>query len=96
MSSDLILNELYLAVLPMIRLGESPYPVEEVLTLYPDKNFATNFFPDEIGFFLNLIKKRTQHLMGGHVVRYDFATEQMEDGRQIVRVTQVVRGTSNA
>jgi hypothetical protein len=96
MNPNTIENELYLAVLPMIRMFDSPLPVEEFLTLYPDRNFATNFFPDEVDFFLNLIKRRSGNLTGGHVVRYEFSVEPTEDGRKIIKVIQIVEGAKNA
>ena len=90
MSDNAINNVLYLAVLPLIHVGDSPFPVEEVLTLYPDKNFATSFFADEIGFYMTLILKRVQNLKGGHITDYAITTEDADDGRKIIKVIQVL------
>ena len=76
MSNEIIQNELYLAVLPLMRMFDSPQPIEEYLTFYPDKNFATNFFPDEVTGTIQLLKKRLQNLSGGHVVGYEIEQEQ--------------------
>jgi hypothetical protein len=92
MSDNAIQNVLYLAVLPLIRIADSSLPVEEFMTLYPDKNFATSFFADEIGFYKQLILKRVQNLKGGHVAQYAITTEDADDGRQIIKVIQVLEG----
>jgi hypothetical protein len=90
MADDTIHNELYLGVLPLMRMFDSPQPIEEFLTLYPDKNFATNFFPDEVTRTTDLLRKRLLNLTGGHVIGYDLEEEQTEDGRFIIKVIQHV------
>ncbi len=91
MNNEIIQNELYLAVLPLMRMFDSTQPVEEYLTFFPDKNFATNFFPDEVERTILLLKRRLQNLTGGHVIGYDIEQEPTEDGRFIIKVTQNVR-----
>ncbi len=91
MSNDVIQNELYLAVLPLMHMFDSTQPVEDFLTFFPDKNFATNFFPDEVKGTIVILKKRLQSLTGGHVIGYDIEQEPTEDGRFIIKVTQNVR-----
>ena len=84
-------NDLYLAVLPLIHLGQSNFGrTEETLTLFPDRNFATEFFPDEVESYLATFKNRIQYLVGGHSKSYDVFPENTDDGRVIVRVTQHV------
>ena len=84
-------NDLYLAVLPLIHLGRTDFGrTEETLTLFPDRNFATEFFPDEVESYLATFKNRIQYLVGGHSQSYDAYTENTDDGRVIVRVTQHV------
>ena len=87
-------NELYLAILPMIHISVNQSHgfglTEEVLTLYPDKNLATEFFPDEVDGFILAFKNRTKYLTGGHVTGYEIFKEPTEDGRVIVRVVQKV------
>lgn len=92
MSEELIRNELYLAVLPLVRIPDTMYPVEDVLTLYPNRDFATNFFPDEVDFFVKLMRRRFQNMMGGHVVNYEIELEPTDDGRTIIKITQIVGG----
>jgi hypothetical protein len=81
-------NELYLSVLPLIHISSGL--TEETLTLYPDKNFATEFFPDEVEGYISTFKNRIKYLVGGHSKGYDVHPENTEDGRVIVRVVQNV------
>ena len=85
---------LYLAVLPLVHI--STYTgfgtTEQTLTLFPDRNFATEFFPDEVDSYISMFHKRANdYLTGGHVTGYDFYKEPTEDGRFIVRVVQNVK-----
>lgn len=82
-------NDLYLVVLPLVRIGLGP--TEQVLTLLPDKNLATEFFPDEVDTYIEGFKWRAnKYLTGGHVKGYDFEKENTSEGRFIVRVIQNV------
>jgi len=85
-------NELYLAVLPMIHMGEpSSRSTEQILTLFPDRSLATVFFQDEVQDYIGTFKSRAdRYLSGGHVAGYDCEQEAVEDGRVIVKVTQNV------
>jgi hypothetical protein len=85
-------NDLYIAVLPLIHLGHPSYGLtEQVITLLPDRNLATSFFPDEVESYILMLKNRTKYLVGGHVTGYTFETEQAEQGRVVVRVIQDVQ-----
>ncbi len=93
MSHGLVNNELYFAVLPQISLSPTSFgQTEQVLTLLPDKSFATEFFPDEVESFIQVFRNRIGHLVGGHVTGYEFEKESAKNGRVIVRVTQNVAG----
>ena len=81
-------NILYLAVLPMIHLGDGA--AEQVLTLYPDKRFASEFFPEEVDTYIAMFMRRTKYFIGGRVVGYDCHKELTSDGRVVVRVVQNV------
>jgi hypothetical protein len=81
-------NVLYLAVLPLIHLGDGS--TEQVLTMYPDKGFASEFFPDEVDNYIATFMRRTKYFVGGHVVGYDCHKEPTSNGRVVVRVTQNV------
>jgi hypothetical protein len=81
-------NDFYLAVLPLIHLNQGS--TEETLTLFPDKNFATEFFPDQVDMYVTAFTNRTKYLTGGHVTGYEVYKEPTNDGRVIVRVVQKV------
>ena len=98
-------NRLYLSVLPVIHLNPPPanYMVvrmgmfkpfgmpEQILTLFPDRNFATEFYPDEVELYINAIQESTSNfLTGGHVTRYEFIRQPTDDGRVVVMVEQYV------
>jgi len=86
-----ITNVLYFAVLPQISVsGTSFGRAEQVLTLLPDKNFASAFFPEEVDSYIQVFNNREGHLVGGHVTGYDLEKEETKDGRYYVRVTQNV------
>jgi hypothetical protein len=84
-------NELYMAVLPMVHLGMNQYGLtEQVITLLPDRKQATEFFPDEVQDYVNILDRRTKYLIGGHVSAYSFEQVKTEGGRVIVKVYQHV------
>lgn len=88
-------NVLYMAVLPMIHLGVSHYGLtEETITLFPNRDMATEFFLDEVGSYITAFERRTKYLTGGHVTGYEIKQEKQENGRVIVKVIQTV--TENA
>ena len=60
---------LYLAVLPMIHATGL---TEQVLTLFPSREFATEFFPEEVdGYILTFTNRANKYLTGGHVQGYE-------------------------
>jgi hypothetical protein len=89
-------NELYLAVLPLIHISTNRVIgfglTEQTLTLFPDRNFATEFFPDEVDRYIATFTNRADtYLTGGHVISYECVKEETDDGRVIVKVRQNVR-----
>jgi hypothetical protein len=90
-------NELYLAVLPLVHITNNQVLgyglTEQTLTLYPDREFATRFFRDEVQTYIDAFKWRAdKYLTGGHVVNYDLVVEDTdEEDRVIVKVIQNVR-----
>jgi hypothetical protein len=87
-------NELYLSVLPIIHVTTNQALgfglTEQVLTVFPDRNFATGFFPDEVDGYIQTFKNREKYLIGGHSKAWEVHKEPTADGRVIVRVTQHV------
>jgi hypothetical protein len=82
-------NVLYLVVLPLIHLSSGL--VEQTLTLLPNRDFATEFFPDEVEGYVTVFKNRAnKYLTGGHVTGYNFEQEKTGNGQVVVRVIQNV------
>jgi hypothetical protein len=82
-------NELFLAVLPLANLGTGQ--TGQYITLFPDRGFATEFFPDDVDDYIGFFQARLgKYLTGGHVKGYEFHKEATDDGRFVVRVTQNV------
>jgi hypothetical protein len=91
MNGPSIANVLYLAVYPQISLSGTDFgKVQQILTLMPDRNFASAFFLDEVETYIQVFRNRESHLVGGHVKSYDIVKEPTNDGRVYVRVTQNV------
>lgn len=87
-------NVLYLAILPIIHVSNTQFfgfgLTEEILTLFPDKTFATEFFPDEVDGYVETFNNRLKFMTGGHVKSWSVIKEPTADGRVIVRVVQHV------
>jgi hypothetical protein len=90
----MLTNKLYLTILPLIHISTNQVLgfglTEETLTLFPDRNFATEFFADEVDGYIETFKNRQKYLVGGHSKGWDVHKELTADGRVIVRVTQHV------
>jgi hypothetical protein len=69
-------NVLYFSVFPQIVVsGTSFGRTEQVLTLVPDRNFASAFFPEEVDTYIQVFRNREGYLVGGHVAGYDSTFE---------------------
>ncbi len=91
MTGTRITNTLYMTILPMIQVdGQAIGLTTQVLTLTPDLNFATRFFPDEVDNYALMFTHRTRYLTGGHVKEYVLSKVRQTDGRIIVQVDQHV------
>ena len=88
MTSQSIVSEFYLTVLPMIQMSTGS--AEQILTLTADRNTARKFFPDEVDRYVDAFKKRMKNFVGGHVTSYILTKENAVGGLFIVRVTQHV------
>lgn len=85
--------DLYLAVLPLVHISNTPFATEgttqQVLTLFPDKAFATDFYPDQVDYYIDLFRVRAStFLVGGHIKGYEFQRETTEEGLVVVKVVQ--------
>ena len=86
----MLINNLYLAVIPLVHLGTRFGLTEQVMTLFPDSNFATLFHPDEVDNYIQLFQNRAEsYLKGGNVISYEFQKE-IVPGTGLVRV-QVIQ-----
>ncbi len=84
-------NVLYIAILPIIHLSTNFGLTDQIMTLFPDKKFATEFAANEVDNFIQIFKRRADdYLTGGHVNGYDFHKELTPDGRVIIKVVQRV------
>ena len=83
----------YLAILPLIHMGRTNFgKTEEALTLFPSREFATEFFPDEVRGYVAAVESSAKKFMRGfHVAGYDVQILPTEDGRVVVRVVQHVQ-----
>jgi hypothetical protein len=88
MTSQSIVSEFYLTVLPVINVSSGS--ADQILTLTPDKSSARKFFPDEVDLYIDSFKKRMKHFVGGHVTAYVLNKENAVGGLFIVKVTQHV------
>jgi hypothetical protein len=89
-------NDLYLGVLPLIHITPNQMLgfglTEQTLTVYPDRNFATEFFADEVDNYMEIfISRANKYFVGGHSLSWEASKEQVEGGRYVVRVRQNVR-----
>lgn len=84
-------NELYLVILPIIHLTTSVGLTEQVITLLPGREMATEFYRDEVDGYVAMFKNRAnQHLTGGHVKSYNVDLVDIGDDRVVVKVVQNV------
>lgn len=81
-------NELYLQVLPIIHLGTGE--AEQVLTTASSPESASEFFPDQVGAYINMFNNRSKYFSGGHVLSYELTQVPSRNGLVMVKVTQHV------
>ena len=83
----MLINRLYLAVIPLVHLNTGL--TEQTLTLFPDQQFATLFSPEEVDTYLNFFQHRAEeYLKGGGVTSYEFTKEPVV-GTRFIRVLVV-------
>lgn len=84
-------NDLYLAVLPLVHYsrhfaGES---FEEVMTLVPDRNFATEFSAADVDRYIQTFRNAAEEKYGGPVRRFKYEKHLAPDGHVYVVVTKL-------
>jgi hypothetical protein len=82
-------DDLYLAVLPLVHYSRffSGERFEEVMTLLPNRNFATEFKPNEVDQYIDTFKSAAEEKYGGPVRRFKYDKFPADEGRVIVVVT---------
>lgn len=82
-------NDLYLAVLPLVHYSRhfAGERFEEVMTLVPERNFATEFSPDEVDRYIQTFRNAAEEKFGGPVRRFNYIQHKTADGRVYVVVT---------
>jgi hypothetical protein len=82
-------NDLYLAVLPLVHYSRhfAVETYEEVMTLVPDRNFATEFRVEEAGQYIQTFRNAAEEKFGGPVRRFNYETYDAGNGRVYVVVT---------
>ena|SRR5579862_7135843 len=85
-------NDLFLAVIPLVHYSRffSGERYEEVMTLVPDRSFATEFGADEVDRYIQTFRNAAEEKYGGPVRRYNYEPYATGDGRFYVVVTQNV------
>ena len=83
-------NELYLAVLPLVHYSRffAGERYEEVMTLVPDRNFATEFRQDEADRYIQTFRSAAEEKYGGPIRKFNYFKRVTDDGRVFVVVTQ--------
>ena len=84
-------GDLFLAVLPLGHYSRhfAGVTYEEVMTLLPERNFATEFKPHEVDQYVRTFREANENLQFGQPVRrYSYAKYQAENGRMFVVVNQ--------
>lgn len=88
-------NVLYLAVLPLVPIGQFwavQEQAREYLTLVPNASFATEFFEDEVDGYIDAFNNHAHALVGGHVTGFTYYKERtLFSGRIRVKVVQHVQ-----
>lgn len=85
-------NVMYLAVLPLINIGHQFGLTDQSLTLFPDRNFATEFTAEEVDTYIATFERRAnEYLVGGNVVSYTCQKQQTVQGLFVVKVVQNVK-----
>ena len=84
-------NELYLAVLPLVHYSRlfAGERFEEVMTLVPDRNFATEFHPQEVDRYVQTFRNAAEEKYGGPLRQFNYQVVPVDNGRVYVVVTPV-------
>ena len=81
-------GDLFLAVLPLVHYSRhfAGVSYEEVMTLVPDRNFATEFPPDVVDKYVNTFREAAEEKFGGPVRQFNYSKHHTESGNGRVYV----------
>jgi hypothetical protein len=83
-------NYLFLAVLPLVHYSRhfAGERFEEVMTLVPDRNFATEFRRDVVDIYIQTFKSAAEEKYGGPVRKFKYEiADAYADNKVVVLVT---------
>jgi len=87
-------DDLYLAVLPLVHYSKffAGETYEEVMTLVPDRNFATEFLPQDVDKYIETFRNAARPKYTGRVEpdKFLFTKHDAGNGRVYVSATQNV------
>ena len=81
-------GDLYLAVLPLVHYSRlfAGERFEEVMTLVPDRNFATEFPANEAPIYIQTFRNAAEEKYGGPVRRFDYEAYDAGNGKVYIVV----------
>ena|SRR5271163_51531 len=81
-------GDLFIAVLPLVHYSRhfAGVTYEEVMTLVPDRNFATEFQPQDVDKYIYTFREAAEEKFGGPVRKFHYSKHPTEDGRVFVVV----------
>jgi hypothetical protein len=90
-------GDLFLAVLPLVHYSRhfAGVSYEEVMTLVPERNFATEFPPQVADTYINTFREAAEEKFGGPIRRYIYSKHEAGNGRIFVVVNQYGIGNQN-
>jgi hypothetical protein len=83
-------GDLFIAVLPLVHYSRffAGASYEEVMTLVPDRNFATEFNAQDVDQYINTFREAAEEKFGGPMRVYRYSKHLADDGRVFVVVNQ--------
>lgn len=82
-------GDLYLAVLPLVHYSRffAGERFEEVMTLLPERNFATEFLRNDAPLYIQTFRNAAEEKYGGPVRRFNYTAYDAGNGKVYVVVT---------
>ncbi len=86
-------GDLYLAVLPLVHYSRffAGERFEEVMTLVPDRNFATEFKAGEASLYIQTFRNAAEEKYGGPVRRFSYDAYDAGNGKVYIVVKSLAK-----